>query len=249
VPTPRFVSFAVDAEDVVLWRALGRRAPGRYLDASVQDASSPSATRAFHDAGWSGVVLAPADAATALRAQRPRDLVVTDAEEALAALGTVDLVVADRGLVERLLTSGAAPAVVLLPAAPGTPAPDEVPGYTSVLRVGDSQVLVADALRAELGAALSRPPSLRGDGYERAAENELRAERDEALAALMRWRAVALTGWPGTAAPADEPSDAARTIAELAHELHKVRSTLSWRVTAPLRAVSGVSVVRRARGR
>ncbi|ADG75258.1 hypothetical protein Cfla_2368 [Cellulomonas flavigena DSM 20109] len=249
MPSPRFVSFAADAEDVVLWRALGRQAPGRYLDASAPSPDSPSVTRAFHDAGWSGVVLAATDAtAVALRAQRPRDVVVTDVEEALGAAGGVDLVVADRAVLARVLGAGAAPAVVVLTGVPHGTSPDPVDGFAAVQAVGSSHVLVADG-RTDLAATLSSPPSVRADGYERAVERDLRAERDEAVTALMRWRATALAGWPGAAPAAAGPDDSARTIAELAHELHKVRSTLSWRVTAPLRAVSGTAAVRRVRGR
>lgn len=235
---------------MVLWRALGRQAPGRYLDASAPAPDSPSVTRAFHDAGWSGVVLAAGDtAADALRAQRPQAVVVTDVEQAVAAAGGVDLVVAGRDVLARVLASGAAPAVVVLTDVPHGASPEPVDGFTAVQAVGTSHVLVADARHDALVTALSSPPSVLADGYERAAERDLRAERDEAVTALMRWRALALAGWPGTAPTAPGTDDSARTIAELAHELHKVRSTLSWRVTAPLRAVSGIAPVRRVRGR
>ncbi len=81
----RFVSYAQNLEDVMLWRALRDEAPagGRYIDVGAADPTALSVTRAFYDRGWRGVNVEPLpDAAAALRRARPGDVVV---EAALAA--------------------------------------------------------------------------------------------------------------------------------------------------------------------
>ncbi len=81
----RFVSYAQNLEDVMLWRALREEAPegGRYIDVGAADPTALSVTRAFYDRGWCGVNVEPLpDAAAALRRARPGDVVV---EAAVAA--------------------------------------------------------------------------------------------------------------------------------------------------------------------
>ncbi len=93
-----FVSFAQNREDVVLYRALGHIANGRYLDVGANDPSADSVTRAFYDRGWRGMSIDPVHTyAQAHRDQRPGDVVfevaVTDVN------GTVTLYeVPDTGL-------------------------------------------------------------------------------------------------------------------------------------------------------
>jgi FkbM family methyltransferase len=63
-------------------------------------------------------------------------------------------------------------------------------------------------------------------------------ELDEAFAETVRWRTAALTRWADAATVTTD--DGAHERARAAHleaELAATRSTLSWRVTAPLRAV------------
>jgi len=68
------------------------------------------------------------------------------------------------------------------------------------------------------------------------------AERDERLdratAETVRWRTAALTRWAvGAGAAPDRAAHEAARAAHLESELAATRATLSWRVTAPLRAV------------
>lgn len=69
----------------------------------------------------------------------------------------------------------------------------------------------------------------------------LRADREELLAAVAHWRAVALDGWAQEPAPVTQDGeDSAEAVAEAAHwrrEVEAMRQTLSWRITTPLRAV------------
>lgn len=75
-PAP-FISFAQNREDVVLWRALGHVAQGRYVEVGANHPRLDSATRAFYDRGWSGVTIEPVPEFAALqRAERPRDHLV-----------------------------------------------------------------------------------------------------------------------------------------------------------------------------
>lgn len=74
MPGSPFVSYAQNREDVVLWRALGHIPEGRYVDVGANDPRVDSVTRAFYEAGWSGLTVEPVPAlATAQRADRPRD--------------------------------------------------------------------------------------------------------------------------------------------------------------------------------
>lgn len=72
-----FVSYAQNYEDVVLWRALKTVDCGTYVDVGAADPVDDSVTAAFYERGWSGVNVEPVPAfAEALRAARPRDVVV-----------------------------------------------------------------------------------------------------------------------------------------------------------------------------
>jgi FkbM family methyltransferase len=71
----RFISYAQNNEDVLLWRALGHVQDGFYIDVGASDPVEHSVTRAFYDAGWHGINIEPLPAhIEAFREQRPRDL-------------------------------------------------------------------------------------------------------------------------------------------------------------------------------
>lgn len=72
-----FVSYAQNGEDIVLWRALGSVANGRYVEVGANDPTEYSVSRAFYEHGWSGVEIEPVpDFAERFRRDRPRDTVV-----------------------------------------------------------------------------------------------------------------------------------------------------------------------------
>jgi FkbM family methyltransferase len=69
------VSYAQNFEDVMLWRALGDRPGGFWIDAGAADPDRYSVTRAFSERGWSGVNIEPTPAFFArLQAVRPREV-------------------------------------------------------------------------------------------------------------------------------------------------------------------------------
>ncbi|MGB9110965.1 MAG: FkbM family methyltransferase [Telluria sp.] len=71
----RFISYAQNNEDVLLWRALGHVQDGYYIDVGANDPVEHSVTRAFYDAGWHGVNVEPLPAhIAAFDQQRPRDV-------------------------------------------------------------------------------------------------------------------------------------------------------------------------------
>lgn len=71
----RFISHAPNLEDVMLWRALGRGAPGYYIDVGAGDPHHGSVTRALYERGWRGINVEPGGAhVRALRIARPFDL-------------------------------------------------------------------------------------------------------------------------------------------------------------------------------
>jgi FkbM family methyltransferase len=72
-----FVSFAQNAEDVVLHRALAGIVEGRYVEVGANHPTESSITRAFYDRGWTGIAIEPVtEFAEKFRKQRPRDTVV-----------------------------------------------------------------------------------------------------------------------------------------------------------------------------
>ncbi len=72
-----FRSYAQNAEDVVLWRALKDVVEGCYVDVGAAHPVIDSVTKAFYERGWSGIDVEPTDAYAAdLRADRDRDIVV-----------------------------------------------------------------------------------------------------------------------------------------------------------------------------
>lgn len=70
-----FISYAQNCEDVLLWRALGHIKNGFYIDVGANDPVEHSVTKAFYDAGWSGINIEPLPALhRLLEKERPRDV-------------------------------------------------------------------------------------------------------------------------------------------------------------------------------
>jgi hypothetical protein len=91
---------------------------------------------------------------------------------------------------------------------------------------GDRPAPDVQQLQGELAAA-------------RSALAEVRAERDRLEQELVRWRGTVLTRWTdavsgGSTGTTRQPG---HETVRLREELEAMRATLSWRVTAPLRAV------------
>ncbi|MBC7453663.1 MAG: FkbM family methyltransferase [Massilia sp.] len=70
-----FITYAQNFEDVILWRALGYIRNGFYIDVGANDPVEHSVTKAFYDAGWSGINIEPLPAFHEIfERQRPRDI-------------------------------------------------------------------------------------------------------------------------------------------------------------------------------
>ena len=70
-----FVSYAQNFEDVILWRALGHISKGFYVDVGAHHPTTESVTKAFYEAGWSGINIEPARSwYQLLAAERARDI-------------------------------------------------------------------------------------------------------------------------------------------------------------------------------
>lgn len=71
----KFISYAQNFEDVMLWRALGHIQRGFYIDVGAQSPDLDSVTRAFSEAGWSGINVEPHPAYYGqLVERRPKDI-------------------------------------------------------------------------------------------------------------------------------------------------------------------------------
>lgn len=91
MPDTVFLSYAQNGEDVVLWRALQHVTAGRYVEVGANHPTEMSVTKAFYDAGWSGITVEPVPVFAALhREERPRDTLVeaaiTDSDAATITL-------------------------------------------------------------------------------------------------------------------------------------------------------------------
>lgn len=103
-----FVSYAQNAEDVMLWRALKEVQHGFWIDVGAAHPREYSVTCAFSERGWRGVNIEPEPVyAAALRAERPSDVNLRVAVGATpgrarlqhlpgTGLSTFDPVIADR---------------------------------------------------------------------------------------------------------------------------------------------------------
>lgn len=71
----KFVSYAQNYEDVMLWRALKHVERGFYIDIGANDPDIDSVTKAFYERGWSGINVEPLPTHHAdLMHARPRDI-------------------------------------------------------------------------------------------------------------------------------------------------------------------------------
>ena len=120
-------------------------------------------------------------------------------------------------------------------------------GYRPTLFDGLSMFYVSEAHAAELAAALSYPACVL-DNYVTAAAVRCEADLEQARSDAGRWREVALESWSAVVAEQGvrRAASDART-AQLEAELGAVRSSVSWRVTAPLRAVRSRELAARSR--
>ena len=69
-----FLSYAQNAEDVLLHRVFGGQETGFYVDVGAYHPVIGSTTKAFYDRGWSGINIEPGSVFAELAAARPRDV-------------------------------------------------------------------------------------------------------------------------------------------------------------------------------
>ena len=124
-------------------------------------------------------------------------------------------------------------------------------GYEFCLFDGLSRFYVAEEHAAALRPALSAPANpldnfalheVRVQAEELA---ELRARHHQVLQELIRWRGTVLTRWAEAASGGGVNGQPGHEVVRLRKELAETHATVSWRVTAPLRAIQE----RRLRGR
>jgi FkbM family methyltransferase len=70
----KFISYAQNFEDVMLWRALKNYPPGNYVDVGAHDPVHFSVTKAFYERGWRGINIdAVPELVGRLNKDRPED--------------------------------------------------------------------------------------------------------------------------------------------------------------------------------
>ncbi len=249
----RFISYAVNFEDVLLWRALGHIENGFYLDAGASHPVEGSVTKGFYDAGWHGINVEPSPVLhRALVQHRPRDVnlaVALGAETGGTTLARVcqEHVHADihflkvdvEGRQQEVLlgmdfTRWRPWVVVVGATTPGRPdatreaaeEPIARNGYRFVLFDGINRFYVAGE-HPELLPAFVAPPNARDDFVPIALhEARLTAKSLEGELEGLRARvAVALEAAGATSARAEN----------LALQVEALRQSRSWRYTAPCR--------------
>jgi hypothetical protein len=128
-------------------------------------------------------------------------------------------------------------------------------GYELCLFDGVSRFYVAAECADRLRPALSSPAGVADDfvphrwhaleqelAAARAELAEVRAAHEEAVEELVRWRGTVLARWSdavgsSVGASAGSAGRGSHEVVRLREELDAIRSTVSWRVTAPLRAL------------
>ena len=103
-----FVSYAQNAEDVLLFRALKDVRNGTYIDVGANDPVGDSVTKAFYDRGWRGINIEPVKVMyDALVATRPEDVNVhaaageSDGELPLHVIAGTGLSTLDKSIADR----------------------------------------------------------------------------------------------------------------------------------------------------
>ncbi len=109
-------------------------------------------------------------------------------------------------------------------------------GYVFRLFDGVSRFYVAAEHDERIGAALSYPACAL-DPFVDDRLRTVQMDRDQTLEDLRRWRAEALQHWAPVGESGGGPSDD-QALALARAEIAALRSSTSWRVTRPLRAVS-----------
>ncbi len=220
------MSPAANLEDVVLARALAAVPSPRALLVGDPSSRLAGALRGLLDAGWTCAFRSDVDAPVDDSADRSTlhvalltDPTVPGRTSELVRL-TPWVVVVD----SPLLGTAHAPWQDELDAA----------GYGLAHADGLSRYYVADE-HEDLRDALSYPAGPR-DAYVTEEVVRLRRQVDALTDEVVRWRAAALERWAATPLP-DVVNDTHAQALE--RELAAVRQTLSWRITAPLRAVRG----------
>lgn len=247
-PDPSFVSYAQNREDVVLWRALRGISHGRYLEMRPGLTDAGRATRALYEQGWDGVVVVDEPERTCEHMRgRSRDRVVGVADVGNLGPDPLHLLVLGAGQT----TPRALFDVALVAGRPWVVVVDDDEhrrheeqdtvltgaGYRMTLFDGVSRFYLADD-HPELASALSYPACSR-DAYVRAHAMEVMQDNERLLTELSHWRGHALTAWADWA-PRHIPEWSIHDERErdsLRQEIDRMRATLSWRVTRPLRAV------------
>lgn len=249
----RFISYASNFEDVLLWRALGQIENGFYVDVGAVDPVDHSVTKVFYDAGWHGINVGPSPVAhRALAQHRPRDVNLAVAFEVEAAVTTlacicrehvhadihflnVDVEGNEREVLGGMEFTRWRPWVVVVRAArPGRPdatheaweEPVTRSGYRFALFDGVNRFYVADE-HPELLPAFVAPPNVLDD-FVPLALHEARLtvqSLNGELESLRVRTAMALESAGATSARADD----------LALQVEALRQSRSWRYTAPCR--------------
>jgi hypothetical protein len=264
MPGAPFESFAQNGEDVVLWRALGHVAEGRYVDFGTRHPAEDSVSRAFYDHGWRGITVAPLPhLADLLRGDRPDDQVIEagpspSLDDILEGAGwaggdvhflSIDALDVEESEVEVLksldLERWRPWVVAIASVPPDASGPAHLPwedficstGYRLALFDGRTRFYVASERDQAIGEKLAAPANTL-DNFTTWRQRKAIAERDEAVAQSVLWRSVALERWNDRMG---ESSEAAGRMAEQYARLHKeyeaLLATVSWRVTKPLRAI------------
>src|SRR5690606_979893 len=104
----RFISYAQNFEDIILWRALKHVEIGFYIDVGAGDPQEYSVTKAFYERGWRGINIEPVPQwYEKLVQERPKDINLPfaagdqEGEMVLYKLTNTELSTLDKSIAER----------------------------------------------------------------------------------------------------------------------------------------------------
>ena len=221
-------------------------------------------SRAFYERGWSGITVTPIhEVSEDRRAERPRDTIVdavinegSSLSDALRRHIGIDevvhfMLVDTQGFARHVLSSvdfqEYRPWVLVIEStSPGSTVQTHdawesdvvAAGYRFCLFDGLSRFYVAEEHAETLQAQLAYPACVL-DAFVDASTYAAAQGRLELVEEVRRWRAEALAWWAATGEPAAvlELRGVHDQLTATVGELFALQSTLSWKITRPLRAL------------
>ncbi|MDP1785627.1 MAG: glycosyltransferase [Sulfuricurvum sp.] len=237
--TKRVISYAKNAEDIMLSRALSDVQHGFYIDVGASDPLIDSVTALFYEKGWRGINIAPLECSFEKhKAHRmwednlrhTADLTAVCEEFAPENIHFLKINEDEKGLLKRLDFTRYRPWIILL----GGPI-ETLEGYTSVYFDGITRFYLADE-HADRAVYFETPVNIL-DHFVRYDESIVLHRAQEQH---LHWEQAAKKLKKELIKAKQDHKKAHEAHQNLNHQLHLMSHSLSWRTTYPLRIAANM---------